>query len=69
MITKAEHLEPIVVDAIYPLPEFMRRTGLEEASVRRMRKEGLIIRRIGRRSYVRGSDFLDWYNTNADQVA
>jgi hypothetical protein len=60
-------LAPILADAVYPLDDFKLRTGLETASIRRMRRSGLIVRRIGRRSYVRGSDFLAWYE-NAPQV-
>ena len=66
---ESEFLDPIIADAIYRLPDFMRRTGLEEVSVRKMRKSGLIVRRIGRCHYVRGSDFLDWYNQHAEPVA
>lgn len=68
MDTSSELAEPIIANAIYTLREFMRRTGLEEASVRKMRKAGLIVRRIGRKSFVLGSDFLDWYNNRAEQV-
>jgi hypothetical protein len=60
-------LTPIIADAIYPLEDFKRRTGLESASVRKMRQQGFVVRRIGRRSYVRGSDFLSWFE-NAPQV-
>jgi hypothetical protein len=64
----AEGLTPIVADAVYPLPDFKRRTGLESASIRKMRQQGFVVRRIGRRSYVRGSDFLAWYE-NAPKVS
>jgi hypothetical protein len=64
----SDSLAPIVADAVYPLDDFKRRTGLESASIRKMRQRGLIVRRIGRRSYVRGSDFLAWYE-NAPQVS
>jgi hypothetical protein len=63
-----EPFGPIIADAVYRLPDFMRRTGLEEASVRKMRRTGLVVRRIGRCHYVRGDDFLDWYNNFAEQV-
>ena len=60
-------LAPIVADAVYPLSDFKRRTGLEASSIRKMRQQGLVIRRIGRRSFVLGSDFLAWCE-NAPQV-
>lgn len=66
---KLEELGPIFANAIYPLSEFMRLTGLRTASIREMRRVGLIVRRIGRRSYIRGSDFLSWYEKQAEIVA
>jgi hypothetical protein len=60
-------LAPIAANEIYPLAVFKRRTGLESASLREMRRNGFVMRRIGRRSFVRGSDFLSWYD-NAKQV-
>jgi hypothetical protein len=69
MTTTHLQLEPIIADAIYPLPEFMRRTGLQKQSIREMRRTGLIVRRIGRRSYVRGADFIAWYSEHAPKVA
>lgn len=63
----SDSLAPIIADAVYPLEVFKRRTGLETASIRKMRRSGLVVRRIGRRSYLRGSDFLSWFE-NAPQV-
>ena len=60
-------LAPIVAEAVYPLDDFKRRTGLESASIRKMRQQGFVVRRIGRRSFVRGMDFLAWCE-NAPQV-
>ena len=66
--TPTTQLEPIVQDAIYPLSTFMLRTGLQKSAIRQMRRQGLIVRRIGRRSYIRGSDFLAWYDACAEKV-
>jgi hypothetical protein len=52
----------------YTLPEFRRRTGLENAAIRSARRAGLIVRRVGRRSYVLGDDFLEFLRTHADRV-
>ena len=50
-------LGAIHAEAIYPLPEFQRLTGLGEAALRQARRRGLVITTIGRRRYVRGADF------------
>ena len=42
---------------VYGLKEFKRITGLGDAAVRAARKKGLVIKRIGLRSYVRGEDW------------
>jgi hypothetical protein len=52
-------LGAIHAEAIYPLPEFQRLTGLGEAAMREARRKGLVITAIGRRRYVRGADFYD----------
>ena len=50
-------LGAIHAEAIYPLPEFLRLTGLGEAAMREARRRGLVITTIVRRRYVRGADF------------
>ena len=66
-LNPATGLAPIMAEAVYPLEDFKQRTGLESASLRKMRRQGLVVRRIGRRSYVLGRDFLAWFET-APQV-
>ena len=56
-------LAPIVANAVYPLEVFKRYTGLEKASIRKMRGQGFSVRKIGKRHFVIGSDFLAWYET------
>lgn len=58
-----------MADAIYPLSTFMSRTGLGRAAVRMARRKGLKVKRIGKRSYLKGSDFLEWFDQYAEQVA
>lgn len=55
--SSASLLGAIQAEAIYPLPEFQRLTGLGEAAMRKARRMGLVVTSIGRRRYVRGRDF------------
>jgi hypothetical protein len=64
-----EKIAPIIGDAIYPLPLFMKHTGLAKSAIRMMRRSGLIVRRVGRRSYIRGRDFCSWFDDHAEQVS
>ena len=66
---KTDALAPIHADALYPLPVFERLSGLGKASMRKMRQKGLRVMRIGRCSYVRGSDVLEYYDDHAVIVA
>lgn len=52
-------LGAIHAEAVYPLAEFQRLTGLGEAAMREARRKGLAICTIGRRRFVRGADFHD----------
>jgi hypothetical protein len=64
---KQSTLAPIAADVVYPLEDFKLRTGLESASIRKMRRHGFVVRRIGRRSFVSGREFIAWAE-NAPQV-
>jgi hypothetical protein len=68
IFTAQERLAPVVPDAIYPMSDFMNRTGLAKAAVRAMRRTGLTVRKIGRRSYVLGRDFHEWFEEHAEIV-
>jgi hypothetical protein len=52
-------------DSVYALGDFQRLTGLGAKSIRKARSEGLIVTRVGRRSYVRGADWLDYLAVKA----
>ena len=41
----------------YPLPIFRRLTGLSDWAMRQAKRRGLKIKTVGRRKYVRGSDW------------
>ena len=58
-----EDLSPIRDGEVYPLTLFMQRTGLGPKAIRTARKSGLIVRRVGTRSYVKVADFLHWYDS------
>jgi len=50
----------ISADGMYTLAEIRRRLGLGIYAMREARRQGLPVRKIGRRSYVLGRDVLDY---------
>jgi len=58
----------IQADCLYTLDEIKSRLGLGTAALRTARRQGLIVKRIGRRGYVRGCDLLDWFEREAQSV-
>lgn len=50
-------------DAVYALEEFRRRVGWGRDLMRKARRSGLHVVRVGTRAYVRGRDFLDWLDS------
>jgi hypothetical protein len=44
-------------DAVYPLKAFQQLTGLGDAAMRRARRQGLAVFKVGRQSFIRGADF------------
>lgn len=50
----------IRADELLPIAEVQTRLGIGKAAMRTMRKNGLAIRRVGRQSYVVGSDLIDF---------
>lgn len=63
-MANSRELAPIENGATYPLDEFQRRSGLGRHAMRQARKDGLKVRRLGGRAYVRGEDF----NTFLEQL-
>ncbi len=53
----------ILAPAAYPLESLKKDYGLGVAALRTARRKGLIVRRIGRRSFVLGSDLLKYIET------
>jgi hypothetical protein len=50
-------LAPVLLAAVYPLAVFKAITGLDNWALRKARRSGLQVRKVGRRHFVRGSDF------------
>lgn len=48
----------------YTLNRFMEITGIKRFALDTARKNGLVVRKAGRRCFVLGQDFLDYYNLN-----
>ena len=55
-------------DVLYPLESIQNVTGLGKAAFRIARRNGLVVRRLGKRSFVRGQDFIDYFELNAAVV-
>jgi hypothetical protein len=66
--SSAKLLGAIQAEAIYPLPEFQRLTGLGEAAMRKARRMGLVVTSIGRRRYVTGKNFYEFIARAGERV-
>ena len=64
--TKSDMPGVIVADALYTLQEVQQRLRLGAAAMRQARRQGLILRKIGRRKYLLGRDILAWLESTAD---
>jgi hypothetical protein len=62
-------LAPLSSSEIYPLEVFKRRSGLDAWALRQARRNGLRVLTIGRRKFVRGSDFADYLEKVATEPA
>jgi hypothetical protein len=50
----------IELGVLYPIEEFKRRTGFGSHAMRTARRNGLKVRYVGGRAFVRGDDFLSY---------
>lgn len=57
MAVSAERIGQILADAIYTL-DTIKAFGLGPAALRTARRQGLTVRKIGRRSYILGRDLI-----------
>lgn len=55
-------IERVVIERgkVYPLPQFSEMSGLGARAIRSARRKGLRVRRVGRRGFVSGDDFIDY---------
>ncbi len=61
-------LGEIQPEVMYPLSDFQERSGLGKAAMREARQKGLKVRRVGRRHYVLGKDFIAYVEEHASVV-
>jgi dienelactone hydrolase len=57
----------IRADSLYTLDEARQRTGLGQAALRTARRNGLKVKRIGRRGYVFGADLIEYFRNIGNQ--
>jgi hypothetical protein len=58
----------VAPDIAYSLESFKRASGLGTAALREARRTGLVVRRVGVRSFILGRDFLAWLERNGKVV-
>ena len=58
----------ICFGSLYTLDAINERLGIGKAALRKARREGLIVRRIGRKSFVLGEDLIAWVKRSARSV-
>lgn len=58
----AERKAPGVIraDEVYTLAEFYRRSGIGEYGMRKAKRRGLRVVKVGSRTFVRGRDFVEF---------
>jgi hypothetical protein len=59
----------VVAEALYTLDEINARLGLGKKALRKAREQGLTVKRIGRRAYIRGADLIAWYDRHAKAIS
>ncbi len=57
---KSDALGPIANDQTYPLETFKRLAGLSHWAMRQARRNGLAVRTVGNRRYIRGADWSSY---------
>jgi len=63
----ALELGEIRADSLYPLPTFMRLSGLNSWALRELRRRGMPILKARKRKFVSGKSFIEWLvNYNAE---
>jgi hypothetical protein len=67
--TKKASTGPIQRDTVYPLDSFQALSGLGDFATRMARRSGLRVIKAGKNVFVRGEDFIDWLNKQAEPSA
>lgn len=62
LVSRAPVVSPAPIDPshLYPIGVLRGRTGLGNAALRRMRRDGLSVHYVCGRAFVRGQDFIDF---------
>jgi hypothetical protein len=68
-IQQPSNLGVIEDNVTYPLEVFKQRAGLSDWAMRMARRKGLKVRMVGRRGYVRGSDWSNYLTQEDTQAA
>ncbi len=55
-------------DHLYPLQELSRVSGMGKAALRSARAKGLKVGYLGSRAFVRGRDFLEYFDKTSKQT-
>ena len=55
-----EGLGPVQADCIYPMKLFKQLTGLQDYSIRQVRRRGMRVLKCGKHNFVLGSDFIEF---------
>ena len=68
-MSKTQEPGIIIADAAYSLDQVKSRLGLGTAAIRTARRNGLTVRRVGRKSFILGADLLAYIRDHANVVA
>lgn len=63
MTKELQTLGEIRADVVYPLPVFQRLAGLSSWATRQARRNGLILKLVGRRKFITGRDWLAYLDS------
>ena len=61
-----QQLGPIAVGVAYPRAVFLRLSGLTRSSFSAACRSGLICRRVGKRCYILGADWIEFLKASGD---
>lgn len=53
---------------LYPLDEFRQRLGVGRDAIRKCRRAGLSVRLVGKKAFISGDEFLDWFELHGRKI-